>query len=466
MKHKIPREVIKIIKNLKKAGFEAYIVGGAVRDLLMGKELYDWDFTTNATPEEVLSVFKKNEAYYTNDFGMVGIPNENEGERPYEITTFRTEYGYSDSRRPDEIHWGQNLEEDLQRRDFTINAMALNLINSKSPKKKNNDEVEVELIDPYNGQKDLESKIIRAVGNPQERFNEDALRMMRAVRIASELGFEIEENTKNAIIKHSRKIHKISGERIRDELLKILASQNPYHGIKIFREVGLLKEVLPEFEKCFGVEQKSPGRHHIYDVGTHSMLSLKYVAERNSDPIVRLATLLHDIGKPKTCKKLDSGIITFYNHEVVGGRMVKIIAKRLKMSKKQSEKFYILVRHHLFTVNENQTDSAIRRFIRKVGIENVPDMLDLRIGDRLGGGATETSWRLEEFKKRLIEVQKQPFTVHDLKISGNDVMNILHLKPGPEVGEALDSLFKKVEDKKIPNEKDALLKELKEMTTN
>jgi putative nucleotidyltransferase with HDIG domain len=231
----------------------------------------------------------------------------------------------------------------------------------------------------------------------------------------------------------------------------------------IMRNVGLMREVLPEMEEAFGVEQKSPGRHHIYDVGTHSMLSLKHVAEKNKDPIVRFATLIHDIGKPETYKKLKNGTITFYNHEVVSGRIAKKIAKRLKFSKKQTEKFYKLVRFHQFTLDEKQTDSAIRRFIGKVGKENVPDMLDLRVGDRLGGGARETSWRLEEFKKRLVEVQKQPFTVHDIKVSGNDVMKILDLEAGPRVGEVLKKLYNEVVEKKVPNNKKELIKRLKEM---
>ncbi|MBN1168860.1 CCA tRNA nucleotidyltransferase, partial [Candidatus Woesebacteria bacterium] len=450
---------------------EAYIVGGAIRDLLMGKLVYDWDFTTNATPDEILKIFDADDAYYTNDFGTVGIPSKIEGERPYEITTFRTEQGYSDSRRPDKISWGKTLEEDLKRRDFTVNAMALGKVKNQNGKEGNfltftlspSCSFTFQLTDPYEGQKDIEKKLIRAVGDPRERFSEDALRMMRSVRIASQLGFKIEKKTKDAIIEFSRKIHNISKERVRDELLKTLASPNPYNGMKIFREVGLMKEVLPEFEQTFGVEQKSPGRHHIYDVGTHSMRALKFAAEKNPDPLVRLATLLHDIGKPKTYKKLDSGTITFYGHEVVGGRMAKNIAKRLRFSKIQAEKFFKLVRYHLFTVNEDQTDSAIRRFIRKVDIENVPDMLDLRTGDRLGGGAAETSWRLEEFKKRLVEVQKQPFTVHDLKISGDEVMEKMNLKPGPEVGDVLDDLYEKVVEKKVPNQKEALLSELKKI---
>ena len=194
------------------------------------------------------------------------------------------------------------------------------------------------------------------------------------------------------------------------------------------------------------------------------MNSLKAVAEKSTDPIVRFATMIHDIGKPATYKKLESGVITFYNHELVSAKIAKRIANRLRFSNKQTERLYLLVRYHQFTVNEKQTDSAIRRFIRKVGLENVEDMLDLRVGDRLGGGARETSWRLEEFKKRLIEVQKQPFTVHDLKISGHDVMKELDLKPGPEVGKVLDKLFEEVVEKKIPNEKKALLARLKEIS--
>jgi len=228
----------------------------------------------------------------------------------------------------------------------------------------------------------------------------------------------------------------------------------------------LMEEIIPEMEAAFGVEQKSPGRHHIYDVGTHSLLSLKNVAEKNNDAIVRLATLIHDIGKPKTFKKQDNGVITFYNHELVSGRIARDIAKRLRFSKKQAEKFYRLVRYHQFTVDEKQTDSSLRRFIRNVGLENVSDMIDLRVGDRLGGGARETSWRLEEFKKRLIEVQKQPFTVHDLKITGHDVMRELGIKPGPIVGMVLNKIYDEVVEKKVENKKEVLVKLLKELTLN
>jgi len=449
MKLDLPEAVLSVINTFEKAGYEIYIVGGAVRDILMGKILYDWDFTTNATPEEILKFW--GDAYYTNKFGMVGIPNE---PRPFEITTFRTEHGYSDSRRPDNVSWGKTLEEDLQRRDFTINAMALQKLKDEDGNGNN-----FNLVDHYKGRKDLDKKFIRAVGDPQERFSEDALRMMRAVRIAAELDFKIEEKTLEAVKTNVKLIEKISKERVRDELLKMISSAHPYEGMLLFRESGLMEEILPELEKTFGVEQKSPGRHHIYDVGTHSLRSLKYCP--STDPIVRFATLIHDIGKPQTYKKLPNGTITFYNHEMVSTKIARRIADRLRFSNKQKERLLKLVRWHQFTVNEDQTDSSIRRFIRHVGKENITDMLDLRVGDRLGGGASETSWRLEDFKKRLIEVQKQPFAISDLKISGEDVMSVLGISPGPTVGNVLKIIFDEVVEKKIENEHKALLERLK-----
>lgn len=448
VKVKLPDYVNKILDKFEKEGYEIYVVGGAVRDLVMGKMIDDWDFTTNATPEEILKIFP--DGFYDNKFGTVGISHES-SENPYEITTFRKEYGYSDKRRPDKVVWGKTLEQDLKRRDFTINAMAL----AKKAKG------EYEIIDPYDGKKDIKKKLVRAVGDANERFSEDALRMMRAVRIAAELGFTIEEETFEAIKANAPLINKIARERVRDELLKLMSSAHPYEGVVIFRNSLLMHEVLPEMEKTFGVEQKSPGRHHIYDVGTHSLLSLKHC--KNQDPIVRLAVLIHDIGKPQTYKKTKDGVVTFYNHEVVGTKMAKNIADRLKFSKKQKGKLAKLVRWHQFTVDENQTDKAIRRFIRRVGKENLGDMLDLRVADRLGGGARETSWRLEEFKKRLVEVQKQPFTVHDLKIGGDEVMEILDLKPGPKVGQILEKLYKEVVDKDLPNQKKALKERVEEL---
>lgn len=440
----LPKSVSDILNKFDKAGYEIYIVGGAVRDILMGRLVNDWDFTTNATPEEILKIVEG--GLYNNEFGTVFSPNPDDESRPHEITTFRKEEGYSDARHPDKVTWGKSLKEDLSRRDFTVNALAFD---------KN-----LKIIDLYGGQKDVGEKLIRAVGDPDARFGEDALRMMRAVRIASELGFTIEENTFEAIRKNSALINKIAKERVKDELFKLLSSPNPYEGMVLFRNSGLMAEILPEMEKCFGVEQKSPGRHHIYDVGTHLMMSLKNC--KSEDTITKFATLIHDIGKPQTYKKLASGVITFYNHEMVSTRIAESIADRLKFSKKEKDKFITLVRWHQFTVDEHQTDSAIRRILRNVGLENMEDMLALRVADRLGGGARETSWRLEEFKKRLIEVQKQPFSVRDLKIDGNDVMKELKLKPGPEVGEILEKIFEEVVEKKVENKKEELLKKLRD----
>lgn len=442
-KSNLPKEVVGLLEKFSDKGYEIYIVGGAVRDLLMGKLVYDWDFTTNATPKQILKVIP--EGFYDNAFGTVGIKYESH-DKPFEITTFRTEGTYSDNRRPDSISWGKSLDEDLKRRDFTINAMALD--NTKK------------IIDPFKGQVDIEKKIIRTVGSAQKRFSEDALRMMRAIRIASEIGFTIEQKTLDAISQNAPLIEKIAKERVKSELFKILSSPHPHEGMILFKSSGLLEKILPELSKCFGVEQKSPQRHHKYDVGTHLFMSLKKC--KSDNPVVRFAALIHDIGKPQTYKKLDSGVITFYNHEMVSTTIAKNISTRLKLSKAEDEKLITLVRYHQFTVDDKQTDASIRRFIRKVGLEHIEDMLDLRVADRLGGGATETSWRTEDFKKRIVEVQKEPFTIKDLKIGGKDVMKELNLKPGPEIGIVLKRLFHEVVENQLPNEKEILLKKLKE----
>ncbi len=435
-----PSQVLDILKTFKKAKYEIYIVGGVVRDAILGKPLYDWDFTTNATPNQILNLFP--DGFYDNKFGTVGIKNENG--RPYEITTFRTEENYTDKRHPDKITWGKTLEEDLKRRDFTINSIVLNY--------------KFEIIDPYNGQKDLEDKVIRTVGNPNDRFSEDALRMMRAVRIASQLGFTIEQTTMQAIQANASKIKHISAERIHGELLKLMASPYPADGYLLLHNSGLGVEILPEMEATFGVEQKSLGRHHVFDVGTHSVEALRHC--QSTDPITRLATLIHDVGKARTQRVLSSGTITFYNHEMESAKIAVKIADRLRFSNAEKDKFVRLVRWHQFTVDERQTDSAIRRFIKNVGLENIEDIIALRVGDRLGGGARATSWRLEEYKARILEVQKQPFSIPDLKIDGHDVMDLKKVPAGPMVGKYLQIIFDEVE-KGLINDKDTLIEKLK-----
>ena len=441
-------EAIKaILARLDGKGFEVAVVGGAVRDLLASKKVEGWDLTTNAEPEAILKIFPK--AHYTNRFGTVMVPS---GDQIVEVTTYRKEGTYSDKRHPDTVSWGKTLDSDLARRDFTINAIALRYASGKLS----------DPLDPFHGQVDLKNKVIRAVGDPNERFSEDALRMMRAIRFATILDFKIEAKTKAAIKKNASLLAKISGERIRDELFKIVDSENAATGIMLARETGLLAVFLSELDVCFGVEQKSPKRHHVFDVGTHCVMSLDKCPSK--DTVVRLATLLHDIGKAKVAKVTSEGVRTFYNHEVVGGRMVLAIAKRLNLAKLQREQLFKLVRWHQFTVNEDQTDSALRRFIRNIGPENIEDMMDLRVGDRLGGGLQQPeSWRLKLFRQRLKDVMKKPFTVSDLKVDGNDVMKALNLKPGPKVGEVLNKLFEKVVEDAKKNNREYLLEELKNL---
>lgn len=437
----IPDKVKKIIQIFDTAGAEIYIVGGSVRDLLLGREVKDWDFTTNLTPEEMKKLFPKN-SFCNNEFGTFSVIGKDK--EIFEITTFRTEQGYSDSRHPDVVKWGKNLEEDLQRRDFTINAIAIKIQNPP-----------VKIIDLYKGQEDLKNKLIRTVGNPDERFREDALRLMRAIRIATQIDFKIEEKTFESIKRNSKLINNIAFERIRDEIFKILASENAVRGIELLRKSGLLKEIIPELLEGVEVVQKG---HHIDDVWTHNLKTLQNCSSKN--PITRLACLLHDVGKPTTLKVIN-GERTFYNHELIGSRIAVRIGKRLRLSNKELDLLFRLTRWHMFTVQETQTDKAVRRFIRNITPEYIDEMIALRRGDRIGSGAKETSWRWELFKKRIVEVQKQPFSIKDLKINGDDVMKILQIKPSRQVGEILGKIFKEVEEKPEINKREILLEIIK-----
>ncbi len=451
MKYPIPDDIISIYKEVENAGYEIYFIGGCVRNLILALEVKDWDLTTNATPEQIQEIFPDN--YYDNSFGTVGIPirKDEETEKIVEITTFRTEGGYENFRRPTAVAWGKSLEDDVSRRDFTINTLALKLDGNNH-----------ELIDYANGKKDLEDKIIRAVGNPEERFQEDALRMLRAVRFATQISFTIEQKTWEAIKSKHELIAHISGERIRDELIKILSSQYPYEGIMLLDELEILEIILPELTKGKGVSQMRPGRHHKDDVFTHNVLSLKYCT--SEDSLVRLATLLHDVGKPEVESVDENGFVIFYNHEVVGARIAKNISDRLHFSKKQRERIYTLIRWHMFTIDEHLTDSAIRRFIRRVGVENVADMMDLRIGDRLGGGTqVAQSWRLKKFKERLSEQLNPPFSINDLAIDGNDIMKELNIEPGRKVGDILQTLFEEVDEDLSKNNKEYLIQRVRDI---
>jgi tRNA nucleotidyltransferase (CCA-adding enzyme) len=443
MDFKVPTDVQNIIDKFKESNYQCYLVGGAVRDLLLKRDAKDFDLTTDATPEEILKILPN--GFYNNKFGTVGVDSDL---GVIEITTMRKEGDYRDHRRPLEVSWTNIIEEDLGRRDFTINAMALDL------------KAGGDLVDPFSGKKDLEKKLIMAVGDPAKRFQEDALRLIRAIRIATQLNFGLEEKTLKAIKNNAQLISEISYERIKDEFLKLLSSDSPYEGVLMLREAGILQIILPELEKCFGIIQEGPKHDRVYDIGEHCLNSLKYCPSPN--PLVRFATLIHDIGKAKTKGVQEDGNVTFYGHDIEGGRVAFAIAQRFKLSKKDTEKLTKLIRWHMFSVNENQTDSAIRRFIKNIGLENIDDMMALRIGDRLGGGTEkDISWRMKVFRERIDEVLKKPFSITDLKVNGKDVMEVLNIKPGPKVGEILNKLFQEALEDASKNNRVYLLEKIK-----
>ncbi len=449
----IPKEVKIVINDLKNRGFEPYIVGGCVRDLLQGIEPKDWDITTNAKPEEIQKIFPK--SFYENRFLTVTVQTQSQdlNVREIEITTFRSEAKYTDKRHPDEIKFAKTIEDDLARRDFTMNAVAVEFptTNFQFPK----------IIDPFGGQKDLENKIIRAVGKPEDRFNEDALRMLRGVRLATILDFTVEEKTCQAIKKNSFWLEKISQERIRDELLKIIMNGKAAQGIELLRALNLLKYIIPELEEGYGVGQN---KHHIYECYEHNLRSLDYAAKKNFNKYVRLAALLHDVGKPRT--KNGEGLnATFYNHEIVGARMTNQILRRLKFSKKDIEKITKLVRHHLFYYNVGEvSDSSVRRLVRQVGLENMEELLQVRMADRIGSGVPKAEpYKLRHLKYIIDKVSQDPISVKTLKVSGNDIMKILKINSGPKIGQVLDILLGYVLDSPEKNKKKKLESEIKKL---
>lgn len=455
----IPKFVINIIEKLEQAGFEAYIVGGCVRDLIMEAEPKDWDITTSARPEEILKVFL--EGKYENTFGTVIIPIKNEKgetETAVEVTTYRSEQGYSDRRHPDNVIFEDKLDKDLERRDFTINAMAMK-VNPPYPPLLKGVENDYEIIDLFGGEKDIKKKVIRAVGEPVDRFKEDALRMMRAVRFSSQLSFAIEPKTERAIMKMAGGIKFIANERIREELIKILESDRAYDGIMKLHEFKLLQYILPELERGVGVDQN---KHHIYSVFNHSVLSLKYCP--NPDWRVKFASLLHDIAKPQT-KKFIKGDATFYNHDIIGARVTEKIMKRLKFSNEDIVKVVTLVRNHMFYYNVGEvTASSVRRLIVKVGEANLKDLIDLRIADRLGSGVPKAKpYKLRHLEYMLEKVRQDPISAKMLKINGSDLMGLLKIEPSPKVGAILDVLLSEVIEDPELNEKKYLEKKAKEL---
>ncbi len=431
MNFPIPLEVKIVGEALRKEGFEAYLVGGCVRDLLIGRTPKDWDLTTNAKPEDIQRIFP--ESFYENDFGTVGVKtgSENPTLAIVEVTPYRTESEYSDKRRPDAVSFGQNLEEDLARRDFTINAIAL-------------DDSKGQVIDPYKGQKDIEAKVLRTVGVPAERFEEDALRLMRAVRLVAELDFALDSETAAAIHEKSANLKHVSRERVRDEFVRILESKQPMMALVLAQQLGLLQYIVPELTKGIRVDQNQA---HSYDVFGHIMRAMQHAADKDWPFDLRLAALFHDISKPETRRWSDEkNDWTFHGHEVVGSRVTKKALEDLRFSRETIEKVSKLVRWHMFFSDPDQiTLSAVRRMIVNVGPENIDDLLNLRICDRIGTGRPkEQPFRFRKYKAMVEEALRDPISVGMLKIDGTRIMEEFHVHPGPKIGFILHALLEEV----------------------
>ncbi len=437
----IPAEVLNIATTLEKAGFEAYLVGGCVRDLLLGKTPKDWDFTTNARPEQIIKLFPK--TVYENTFGTVAVINEateDETLKVIEVTPYRVESRYSDRRHPDHVKFSDTIEDDLKRRDFTINAMAASL--SKGAIK--------DMVDLYRGFDDLKNKIIRTVGKPVDRFGEDALRLMRAVRLSIELGFSIEKETLTAIQSQNLLIKDVSRERVRDEFVKIIMSSEPKKGLELLHETGILRQIIPELEAGIGVSQTQA---HAYDVWEHLLRSLQHAADKEYSFEIRLAALFHDISKPETKDvSHDTNQVTFYGHELKGSRETRKILEKLKFSRATIEKVAKLVRWHMFfSDTETITLSAVRRMIVNVGRENIWDLMNVRVCDRIGTGRPkENPYRLRKYKAMVEEALHDPISVSMLKIDGKRLMEVTGLSPSPKIGNILHALFNEIlEDPKL-----------------
>jgi len=430
----IPAEVHAVAKTLQTGGFEAYLVGGCVRDLLLKRTPKDWDLTTNATPEEIMALWPEDDTFCNNDFGTVGIKNdaaEGTALHVIEVTPYRTESGYSDSRRPDSVQFGVSLEEDLARRDFTVNAIAFDPLSETT-------------VDQFGGQDDLRMKRLKTVGVPDERFSEDALRMMRAIRLSTELNFAIEHETMASIVLNSERLSHISIERISDEFYKIMMSEQPMQGVVLLEKLGLLEMIIPELLESIGVEQ---GGIHAYDVYEHLLRTLQAAADKQLSPELRYAALLHDIAKPATRREGGKNKrYTFFGHEVIGARMTKKILQRLKMPRDFTETVVNLVRWHMFFADPDEiTLSAVRRTIVRIGEEHIEDLLTLRVLDRVGTGRPkEQPFRFRKYKAMVDQALREPISVKMLKTNGDRIMRMSGEKPGRKLGYILHALLEEV----------------------
>lgn len=428
----IPPEVSHVTKTLETAGFEAFLVGGCVRDLLLQKKPKDWDITTDATPEDILSLFPH--TFYENSFGTVGIVSDetdDESLKTVEVTPYRIESTYSDNRRPDNVTFSKNLDDDLKRRDFTINALAYSV--SKG-----------HIVDNFKGQEDIAAQVIRTVGNPAERLTEDALRIMRAVRFHVELDFTIDPETEKTILEHGHLLQHISRERIRDEFTKILMSPKPMDGLLMLKKLNILQYVVPELEATIGVEQN---RAHSFDVWEHLLRSLQTAADKGWGLDIRLTALLHDISKPETRRwGTEQDTWTFYGHEVVGSRVTRKILNNLRYPNKLIDKVTTMVRWHMFFSDTEQISlGAVRRMITNVGRENIWDLMNVRVCDRIGTGRPkEDPYRLRKYHAMIEEALRDPITVGMLKIDGKRLIEVTRGTPGPKIGYTLHALLEEV----------------------
>ena len=450
IKIKMPQGAAYIISELNENGFEAYIVGGCVRDSLLGKLPHDWDITTSATPQEVKRIFKR-----TVDTGiqhgtvtvLVDRTHSDGGEYAYEVTTSRVDGIYEDHRRPKEVSFSTSLSEDLKRRDFTINAMAYNDAEG--------------VIDIFGGREDLTKKLIRCVGEPSERFDEDALRILRAARFAAQLGFSIDEPTKAAMKNQAKYLHDISAERIREELTKLIISDNPSMLVAAY-EIGITNEFLPEFDLMMNTPQNNP--NHTYSVGIHTIKVMENVP---NDVTLRYAALLHDVGKSECRTTDENGTDHYYGHQDKGSKLAYDILRRLKFDNETIDKVTKLVLYHDYGISGNVNIKSFRRFLAKLGVENFDDYIIIRNADRLGQSDYNREIKeknISELKKMYDEVisQNQCLTVKNLNIDGKDLI-ALGMKPGKKLGDVLKDLLEKVLDEPDLNKKDELIRLAKNM---
>jgi tRNA nucleotidyltransferase (CCA-adding enzyme) len=445
---RIPAEVVVLCRRLRDAGHQAHLVGGGIRDLLLGRQPADFDVATSAPPEEVLALFGSTFAIPTGlQHGTVTVlTGQGESRLAVEVTTFRGEGAYLDGRRPSSVSYVSSLDEDLSRRDFTMNAVGY-------------DPIDARLTDPFDGRGDLQRRLIRAVGDPLQRFREDGLRPMRAVRQATQLEFTIDPPTLAAIGQTLDVFRKVSVERIRDELFKLLAGPKPSYGLDLMRATGLLSEVLPELLEGVGVTQN---RFHKFDVYGHTLAVVDNThGERAGLAVLRLGALLHDVGKPRARQPREGapGEFSFFKHEYVGADMADAIARRLKLSVADRGRIVAMVANHMFFYSPEWTDGTVRRFVRRVGSETLPALFALREGDIAGRGFGEDpDVELGELRRRVSEVAAEDaaLRITDLALDGKDVMRILGIAPGRIVGVVLERLLERVLDDPSLNQPDRL----------